>query len=165
MVQLATWGLKVYGGERSQELATWLTREMGQSVGTLELGNCSRDWKPLRPPMSPTAPLYWVCCCAPRRESSDHGTANQSVYAHSADREALLLGPDHGPGPGLVFARGWRACVRPGSGTCKAPARGYSDTMATQAAEIDSLQAAIARSRANAAPVDAGAVAANSRQT
>lgn len=34
--------------------------------------------------------------------------------------------------------------------------RGYSDTMATQAAEIDSLQAAIARSRANAAPVDAG---------
>ena len=33
--------------------------------------------------------------------------------------------------------------------------RGFSETIATQAAEIDSLQAAIARSRANAAPVDA----------
>ena len=32
--------------------------------------------------------------------------------------------------------------------------RGFSDTMTIQAAEIDSLQAAIARSRANAAPVD-----------
>ncbi len=32
--------------------------------------------------------------------------------------------------------------------------RGYSASMATQAAEIDSLQVAIARSRANAAPVD-----------
>ena len=31
-------GLKVYAGERSQELATWLSREMGQSVGALELG-------------------------------------------------------------------------------------------------------------------------------
>ncbi len=31
-------GLKVYAGERSQELATWLGRAMGQSVGTLELG-------------------------------------------------------------------------------------------------------------------------------
>ncbi len=30
-------GLKVLAGERSQELATWLGREMGQSVGTLEL--------------------------------------------------------------------------------------------------------------------------------
>ena len=34
--------------------------------------------------------------------------------------------------------------------------RGFSDTMNIQASEIDSLQAAIARSRANAAPVDAG---------
>ncbi len=34
--------------------------------------------------------------------------------------------------------------------------RGFSGTLATQAAEIDALQAAIARSRANAAPVDAG---------
>ena len=33
--------------------------------------------------------------------------------------------------------------------------RGFTETMATQATEIDSLQAAIARSRANAAPVDA----------
>ena len=32
-------GLKVLAGERSQELATWLSREMGQSVGTLELGS------------------------------------------------------------------------------------------------------------------------------
>jgi MSHA biogenesis protein MshI len=31
-------GLKVLAGERSQELATWLGREMGQTVGTLELG-------------------------------------------------------------------------------------------------------------------------------
>ena len=31
-------GLKVLAGERSQELASWLGREMGQSVGTLELG-------------------------------------------------------------------------------------------------------------------------------
>ncbi len=31
-------GLKVLAGERSQELATWLSREMGQAVGTLELG-------------------------------------------------------------------------------------------------------------------------------
>ena len=30
-------GLKVYAGERSQELAQWLTREMGHSVGSLEL--------------------------------------------------------------------------------------------------------------------------------
>ena len=34
--------------------------------------------------------------------------------------------------------------------------RGFNATMATQATEIDSLQAAISRSRANAAPVDAG---------
>lgn len=33
--------------------------------------------------------------------------------------------------------------------------RGFSNTMATQAVEIDNLQSAIARSRANAAPVDA----------
>lgn len=32
-------GLKVLAGERSKELAAWLSREMGQSVGTLELGN------------------------------------------------------------------------------------------------------------------------------
>jgi MSHA biogenesis protein MshI len=32
-------GLKVYAGERSQELATWLTRETGQVVATLELGS------------------------------------------------------------------------------------------------------------------------------
>ena len=32
-------GLKVYAGERSQELATWLGQEMGQTVATLELGS------------------------------------------------------------------------------------------------------------------------------
>lgn len=32
-------GLKVYAGERSQALASWLTREMGQPVGTLDLGS------------------------------------------------------------------------------------------------------------------------------
>ena len=31
-------GLKVLAGARSQELAAWLSREMGQSVGVLELG-------------------------------------------------------------------------------------------------------------------------------
>lgn len=30
-------GLKVYAGTRSQELATWLSREMGQTVSTLEI--------------------------------------------------------------------------------------------------------------------------------
>ena len=52
-----------------------------------------------------------------------------------------------------------------GSGLCAAwvwglesSSRGFNDTMATQTAEIDSLQAAIARSRANAAPVDTGLV-------
>ena len=34
--------------------------------------------------------------------------------------------------------------------------RGFNDTMAAQTAEIDGLQTAIARSRASAAPVDAG---------
>ncbi len=32
-------GLKVYAGERSEELATWLGREMGQTVDTLELSS------------------------------------------------------------------------------------------------------------------------------
>lgn len=32
-------GLRVYAGARSQELATWLSQEMGQAVGTLELGS------------------------------------------------------------------------------------------------------------------------------
>lgn len=52
-----------------------------------------------------------------------------------------------------------------GSGLCAAwvwslqsSSRGFNETMATQTAEINSLQAAIARSRANAAPVDAGLV-------
>jgi MSHA biogenesis protein MshI len=30
-------GLRVYAGERSTELATWLTREMGQSVSAMDL--------------------------------------------------------------------------------------------------------------------------------
>jgi Tfp pilus assembly protein PilN len=48
-----------------------------------------------------------------------------------------------------------------GGGLCAAwvwslenSSRGFTQTMATQATEIESLQAAIARSRANAAPVD-----------
>ena len=52
-----------------------------------------------------------------------------------------------------------------GSGLCAAwvwglesSSRGFNDTMAMQTAEINSLQAAITRSRANAAPVDAGLV-------
>ena len=31
-------GLKVLAGERSQELAAWLSRETGQTVGALDLG-------------------------------------------------------------------------------------------------------------------------------
>ncbi|MEO7107948.1 MAG: hypothetical protein ABIZ09_16355, partial [Rhodoferax sp.] len=31
-------GLRVYAGERSAELATWLSREMGQTVSAMDLG-------------------------------------------------------------------------------------------------------------------------------
>ena len=54
-------GLKVYAGARSQELATWLGREMGQSVGTLELGSLFSGLEAFAPAdVAACAPLLGV---------------------------------------------------------------------------------------------------------
>lgn len=54
-------GLKVYAGVRSQELATWLSREMGQTVGTLELGTLFTGLEAFNPAdVAVCAPLLGV---------------------------------------------------------------------------------------------------------
>ena len=54
-------GLKVYAGERSQELATWLGSEMGQAVGTLELGSLFSGLEAFAPAdVAACAPLLGV---------------------------------------------------------------------------------------------------------
>ena len=54
-------GLKVFAAPRSAELAAWLTREMGQAVGTLELGGLFSGLDSFAPAdVSACAPLLGV---------------------------------------------------------------------------------------------------------
>lgn len=54
-------GLRVYAGERSSELATWLSRETGQTVGTLDIGSLCTGLETFAPAdVAACAPLLGV---------------------------------------------------------------------------------------------------------
>ena len=54
--QLPLAGVRVFAGARSQELADWLGREIGQTVGVLDVAG---SWKGLPPAENPDAAYCW----------------------------------------------------------------------------------------------------------